>query len=201
MYTLQFDGMLWSSGNDWPKPFGLLGYGWLIYHHSTKIAHGYGVFLRPRRAGSNAAEYLALIDGLEALADLGIRWEAVEIRGDAKCVIDQMTGAAAVSSPLTRVLHRRTRRRAQQFRNLTWTWVPRQENQYADRLSRRSFHYLHYSSHLAQYVDRPSVYPGDFIPLVDLRVLSPISPSANRLSNRVGGPKEERNSLLMSGKR
>jgi len=31
-----------------------------------------------------------LIDGLDALTDLQITLEPVEIRGDAKCVIDQM---------------------------------------------------------------------------------------------------------------
>ena len=57
--------------------------------------------MRKCTAGSNAAEYLALIEGLEALEDLRIGNEPVEVRGDAKCVIDQMLGHAAVSSPLT----------------------------------------------------------------------------------------------------
>ena len=176
MYTLHFDGMLRSSDNDWPKHFGLLGYGWLIQQDGTEVARGFGVFLRNCRAGSNAAEYLALIDGLDALADLQINHEQVEIRGDAKCVIDQMTGAATVSSPLTRILHKHARRLSRRFPSLTWTWVPRRENRHADSLSRRSFLYLHYSPRLntdRNLASQPNLYLGGLIPLVDLRIHSP----------------------------
>ncbi|HEU0291561.1 MAG TPA: hypothetical protein VFR47_02430 [Anaerolineales bacterium] len=69
-----------------------------------EIARGFGVFLPICVVGSNVAEYLALIEGLEALADLRIGEAAIEIRGDAKCVIDQMLRYAPVSSPLTRTL-------------------------------------------------------------------------------------------------
>jgi len=79
------------------------------------------------------AEYLALIEGLETLADLRITNKPIEIRGDAKCVIDQMSGFASVSSPLTRTFHNRTRKISKRFKSLTWVWVPRRENQHADK--------------------------------------------------------------------
>src|SRR5262245_14515816 len=132
MYTLQFDGMLRVSDHEWPTQLGLLGYGWLIQHNGTEIARGFGVFLRNCKAGSNAAEYLALIDGLEALVDLRMPNETIQIRGDAKCVIDQMTGAATVSSPLTKILHKRARQLSRRFSYLSWIWVPRRENRSAD---------------------------------------------------------------------
>lgn len=119
MYILQFDGMLCSSSGIWPIDVGLLGYGWSIQRNNIEIAHGFGVFIRNCMAGSNVAEYLALIEGLEALVDLRIRNSAVEIRGDAKCVIDQMIGAASVSSPLTLALSRRARKLAGHFTSLT----------------------------------------------------------------------------------
>src|SRR5689334_3782206 len=141
MYILKFDGMLHTSGTG-PMPISLLGYGWILEHNDREIARGFGLFLRRSKTGSNIAEYLALIDGLETLVDLRLRQEAVEVRGDAKCVIDQMTGEAGVSSPLTARLNRRARRLAKGFPNLTWAWVPRRENSHADQLSRRGFHYL-----------------------------------------------------------
>ena len=186
MYTLHFDGMLRASDNVWPKHFGLLGYGWLLQHNGMEVARGFGVFLRNCRAGSNAAEYLALIDGLDALADLQIDHEEVEIRGDAKCVIDQMTGAATVSSPLTRILHKRARRLSRHFTSLTWTWVPRRENRHADSLSRRSFLYLHYSSRLdvdGKLLKQPQPYKGGLIPLVDLRIHSPLVSVRSHVTN------------------
>ena len=176
MYLLQFDGMFRAPENDRPNGPGLLGYGWLIQRDGREVARGYGVFVRNCKAGSNAAEYLALIDGLDALTDLQITNETVEVRGDAKCVIDQMTGTATVSSPLTKILYRQARKLSRRFGSLTWTWVPRRENHHADRLSRRSFLYLHYSSRLdlnAKPPKQPHLYKGGLIPLVDLRIHSP----------------------------
>lgn len=176
MHILQFDGMLRSSSGIWPINVGLLGYGWSIQRNNIEIAHGFGVFVRRCMAGSNVAEYLALIEGLEGLADLRIK-DRVEIRGDAKCVIDQMTGEASVSSPLTLELHQRARKLARRFPALTWTWVPRRENRHADSLSRRSFRYLRYAPHLQQEInDTPLIplYGGRLVPLVDLRVHTPM---------------------------
>ena len=177
MYILQFDGMLRSGNENWPNQFGLLGYGWLIKRNNVEVAHGFGIFVRNCMAGSNIAEYLALLEGLEALVDLRIRDAAVEIRGDAKCVIDQMIGVASVSSPLTLELYRRARKLTRHFTSLTWTWVPRRENRQADSLSRRSFRYLSYASCLDQEINQPqllSLYGGRLTPLVDLRVHNPV---------------------------
>lgn len=173
MYLLQFDGMLHTAGSE-PLPMSLLGYGWIIQRNGLQVAHGFGLFLRNCKTGSNIAEYIALIDGLETLIDLRVRHETVEIRGDAKCVIDQMAGYAGVSSPFTRELNQRARKLAKRFSALTWTWVPRSENRHADRLSRRSFHYLHYSPQLKRRVNRTQFsYNERLVPLVDLRVHTP----------------------------
>ena len=134
MYTLQFDGMLRTVHNDHRLQVGLLGYGWLIEKNNVEVAHGFGIFVGRPMAGSNAAEYLALIEGLEVLVDLRITGAEIQIRGDAKCVIDQMIGIASVSSPLTLDLYRRARKLANHFTSLTWNWVLRRENRQADSL-------------------------------------------------------------------
>ncbi|MEW6402233.1 MAG: ribonuclease HI family protein [Chloroflexota bacterium] len=176
MYTLRFDGMFQTFDDKWPVGIGLLGYGWVITRNDVEVAHGYGIFARRCDAGSNVAEYLALIEGLEALADLQIKNHAVEVRGDAKCVIDQMLGQATVSTPLTLTLHRRAQKLARRYKHLTWTWVPRRENKHADKLSRRSRQHLHYSPHLEQEIQNAQIIPlygGRLIPLLDLRVHAP----------------------------
>lgn len=185
MYLLQFDGMLHTTGTE-PMPTSLLGYGWIIQRNGSQVAHGFGLFLRNCKTGSNIAEYLALIDGLETLMDLRVKHEQVEIRGDAKCVIDQMAGYASVSSPFTIELNLRARKLAQHFSNLTWTWVPRAENRQADRLSRRSFHYLHYSPRLKRRVNRShlSSYDERLVPLIDLRVHTPVMQAASHSGER-----------------
>lgn len=178
MYILQFDGMLRFAADGWPANMGLLGYGWILTKNNTEVAHGFGVFLRRCEAGSNAAEYIALIEGLEALADLRIVNEVIEIRGDAKCVIDQMNGLASVSSPLTRILHKRARELSKQLKTLIFVWVPRRENKHADKLSRRSFRYLQYSPALereSKMTPFVQLYGGRLVPLLDLRVHSHVS--------------------------
>jgi ribonuclease HI len=138
-----------------------------------EIARGFGLFLRRCKTGSNIVEYLALMEGLETLVDLQVRHAAVEIRGDAKCVIDQMIGYARVSSPLTRELNEHAQTLARRFTDLTWVWVPRSENRHADSLSRRSFRYLRYSPHLGREINRSRLsasHAERLVPLVDLRV-------------------------------
>ena len=154
-------------------PVSLLGYGWILERKGLEVARGFGLFLRKCKTGSNIAEYLALIDGLETLVDLRVRHEAIQVRGDAKCVIDQMAGFAGVSSPFTKELHTQARTLARRFTDLTWVWVPRSENRHADRLSRQSFHYLCYSPQLYRKIHRSrfSSSPSEqLVPLVDLRV-------------------------------
>jgi ribonuclease HI len=186
MYILKFDGMLQPSGSEL-APLCLLGYGWILERNGLEVARGFGLFLRKCKTGSNIAEYLALIDGLEALDDLRVRVETVQIRGDAKCVIDQMTGYASVSSPFTRKLHQRAQSLAKRFTGLTWVWVPRNENRHADRLSRRSFYYLRYSPQLYRKINRSRFSPSQserLVPLVDLRVHAPRLQAGNYLTNR-----------------
>ena len=183
MICLQFDGMRRSSSDIWSIDVGLLGYGWSVQRNDIEIARGFGVFVGGGMTGSNVAEYLALIEGLEALVDLRIK-DCLEIRGDAKCVLDQMTGEATVSSPLTLELHQRARQLARRFPALNWVWVPRRENGYADSLSRRSFHYLRSSPHLENEIHNAQVVPlygGRLVPLLDLRVHIPLLYVPNRI--------------------
>ena len=104
-YSLQFDGMLHTLSEENPRNGGFLGYGWLLTRDDSEIAYGFGLFAQKGTVNSNLAEYLALIEALEALLDLRIRNEHMEIRGDARCVIDQMTRAASISSLTTQRLY------------------------------------------------------------------------------------------------
>ena len=135
MYILLFDGMF-RSLHSWTQRTGLMGYGWIIFKRESIIAHGFGMFIQRENATSCISEYLALIEGLEALADLHVGNAPVEVRGDAKFVINQMTGIASVNSVGIRHLYKRALKLAQGFNNLSWVSIPRKENRYADTLSR-----------------------------------------------------------------
>jgi len=173
MYILLFDGMF-RSLHRWTQRTGLMGYGWIIFKQESIIAHGFGMFIQRERATSCISEYLALIEGLEALADLRVGDAPVEVRGDAKFVINQMTGIASVNSVGIRHLHKRALKLAQGFNHLSWVWIPRKENQYADTLSRRAIKQTgNVSSRINPIMDRlqSRLYAsGRPVPLMDLRV-------------------------------
>jgi ribonuclease HI len=144
LYILQFDGLYREipehSGNG--AHAGFMSYGWLIFKQEKFIARGLGVFARRNYAGSNIAEYLALIEGLDALADMKVEDAPIEIQGDAKCVLDQMAGLANVTSQSTRGLHQRAVKLTRPFAHLEWQWIPRRKNQAADKLSRQAIGHM-----------------------------------------------------------
>jgi ribonuclease HI len=140
MLTLEFDGLFRCA----PKELhlgddaGFMCYGWVILREGVVIARGHGGYARARGASSNVAEYLGLIEGLEALSDLLAPRETVVVCGDAKSIIEQMEGIASVSSSSIKPLHRKARHLARNFKNIQWSWKSRRNNLAADALTRRA---------------------------------------------------------------
>jgi ribonuclease HI len=179
MYKLQFDGLFHGfPGFEEPElKAGFLCYGWIIFRDGHTIARGHGAYARQHNATSNIAEYLALIEGLDALYDIGVTEEAVLVIGDAKFVIDQMQGLASVSSSSIKPLFRRATRLAQHFLHLQWEWTPRKNNRAADLLTRKAMQQLrmdqrHYQNvaQAANAIDQYAHGSQKFLPVLDLRV-------------------------------
>ncbi len=179
MLTLRFDGLYRSFSEDGAAPSraGVMCYGWVIERNGKPVARGHGGYARREEASSNNAEYLALIEGLSALCDMGCEHETIEVVGDARSVIEQMQGRAAVNSPSTRPLYRRALRLAGRFRRLIWTWTPRRKNHEADLLTRRAMRQI--AANPAQYraamraVEEPRKQTYLFS-LLDLRIFQPL---------------------------
>lgn len=147
MYILCFDGLFCQEGRhfDFGGEFGLMCYGWLIYKDQQVIARGRGSYVHRDVASSSGAEYLALIEGLEALADLRLAKEPVLVVGDAKAVIDQMQGINDVNSVRIRRLYKKARHLCQQIHSLYWLWVPRNQNKAADHLTRQALRHVRHA--------------------------------------------------------
>ena len=141
MLKLEFDGLFRNTDSE-RSSAGIMCYGWRILRGRQVIAHGHGTFARGENANSNIAEYLALVEGLEALLDMGVHQERVLVCGDAKSIISQMQGLANVSSPAVKPLYTRAARLARHFSNLRWQWLPRKHNRGADLLSRHALKHL-----------------------------------------------------------
>ncbi|WP_406239369.1 bifunctional RNase H/acid phosphatase [Nocardia sp. NBC_01009] len=116
-----------SRGNPGPA-----GYGAVVFDadHASVLAERreyIGV------ATNNVAEYRGLIAGLAAAAELGAR--VVAVRMDSKLVVEQMSGRWKVKHAAMIPLADRARRLVAGFDRVSFTWIPRAENSYADRLA------------------------------------------------------------------
>src|SRR6185503_1659536 len=87
-------------------------------------------------ASNNVAEYRGLIAGLTAAAELAA--SQVEVRMDSKLVIEQMAGRWQVKHPAMKQLAEQARELAARFARVDYRWVPRAENDRADRLANQA---------------------------------------------------------------
>lgn len=85
------------------------------------------------RATNNVAEYRGLIAALDDALNLGA--VEVQVLMDSKLVIEQMSGRWRVKHPDLVELHGQARSLAAQFRRISFSWIPREQNAYADRLA------------------------------------------------------------------
>ena len=182
MIFLEFDGLfrnIEGGAASWSK-CGIMCYGWLVRKKGRIIAQGHGTYVRCDDATSNAAEYLALIEGLEAVWDMGMLDERVQVIGDSKTVINQMNGIAQCHVNRIRKLHSRAQRIAKNFAVIQFRWVPRTENQSADKLSRRALKqfkiipdfYRETTRMLNHQRDKGS-HKSRLYPVHDLRIVAP----------------------------
>lgn len=176
MLILQFDGLYRgvSNNSDIGDGAGVMCYGWVILRNRQVIARGHGGYIRGKEASSNVAEYLALIEGLEALLDIGAERQVVMISGDAKSVIDQMQGRATVSAHSIRPLYRRARKLFARFQQAQWCWTPRARNQEADALTRRALRQLRANPGYEQALAALSKPSSRLMPVLDLRLFQGI---------------------------
>jgi probable phosphoglycerate mutase len=85
------------------------------------------------RATNNVAEYNGLLAGLRAAAELDP--SSVAVRMDSKLVVEQMSGRWRVKHPDLQPLHAEGRALAGALPVVTFEWIPRERNAYADRLA------------------------------------------------------------------
>jgi ribonuclease H / adenosylcobalamin/alpha-ribazole phosphatase len=116
-----------SRGNPGPA-----GYGSVVWtaDHETVLAEGKQAI---GHATNNVAEYRGLIAGLEEAAKLGAT--EVDVRMDSKLVVEQMSGRWQVKHPDLKALITQATAVATKFDRISYAWIPRAENSYADRLA------------------------------------------------------------------
>ena len=132
MITVYFDGLCYPR-----NPGGVAAYGYAVYRDGKPIWRGFGAVGEGRGMTNNLAEYEALLAAARWLVDEGIEEKTV-IKGDSELVIKQMKGEYRISSATSRKYAPEIKRLLQ-GRDVSFSWVPREENQEADRLSRQGY--------------------------------------------------------------
>jgi probable phosphoglycerate mutase len=87
-------------------------------------------------ATNNVAEYIALVAGLEAALDIDPSAEIL-VRMDSKLVIEQMSGRWKIKHPDMIQLGKQVQDLAR-GKNVTWQWIPREQNFRADALANKA---------------------------------------------------------------
>jgi orotate phosphoribosyltransferase len=116
-----------SRGNPGPAGFGAVVFDAVSGGVLAERAESIGT------ATNNVAEYRGLIAGLAAAQELGAR--QVSVRMDSKLVVEQMSGRWQVKHPDLRPLARAANDLRRRFDQITFQWVPREQNRHADRLA------------------------------------------------------------------
>jgi ribonuclease HI len=114
-----------ARGNPGPA-----GYGFVISSGDGPLVQRGGYV---GQATNNVAEYSALVAGLEAAAELGIR--EVEVMADSELMVRQMTGQYRVKNEGLKPLYAKAQAAAARIGKVSYQHIPREKNKEADKLA------------------------------------------------------------------
>jgi ribonuclease HI len=126
------DATLFADGGSRGNP-GPAASGAVLLDPSGEVVEEVGAYLGV--ATNNLAEWTALVLGLEAAANRGVR--RLAIRLDSELVVKQMHGEYRVKHADLQPLYRRAQTLLRRFEQVDLRHVPRKQNVLADRLVNR----------------------------------------------------------------
>jgi ribonuclease HI len=132
MITIYFDGLCYPR-----NPGGVAAYGYLVYRNSELIHKGFGGIGEGKGMTNNVAEYEGLLAAVQWIVDEEIEDEIL-IKGDSQLVIKQMKGEYRVNSATSKKYVPEIKKLLQAKR-VNFVWIPREENEEADKLSRVAY--------------------------------------------------------------
>ncbi len=131
--VVHFDGACQPPRGGGVATFGFTVEGGGFAHEESGLA------TRPysERSTNNVAEYVAAIRALEWLREQGYAGP-VSVRGDSQLVIRQIRGEYEVKAEHLLAYRSRLEQLAREFHAVEFQWIPREENQRADALSKEA---------------------------------------------------------------
>lgn len=123
------------------NPGGIACYAFLIKSEGKTLYKERGLAAEPfsKDATNNVAEYTALVKALEWLLSSKRAQEPVRVRGDSRLVISQMRGEFKVKAKAIVPLFQKAALLRKEFADISFQWVPREENREADKLSEEAY--------------------------------------------------------------
>jgi ribonuclease HI len=134
--------VIFTDGACEPKnPGGIPTYGFVIYRNGTKLAEDCGLAGVPfsKEATNNVAEYVGLKKALERVLSLGLQHCDIEVKSDSRLLVNQVRGEFVVKSRRLKPYYNKVKELLPSFRRVSFRWVPREENEEADALSKTAY--------------------------------------------------------------
>jgi ribonuclease HI len=111
-------------------------YGFVIYDGQKKLAEGSG--LAGYDVTSNYAEYTALAEALKRLRAMRIEGDVL-VRSDSKLLVGHMSEGWKVKGGMYVEKLKEVRDLIKEFGSIRFEWIPREQNQEADLLTRIAY--------------------------------------------------------------
>jgi len=119
------------------NPGGTACYAFIVKNVENIVYSEYG--LAANNSTNNVAEYTATIKALEWLLTNDFTHENILVKGDSQLVIRQIKRKFKVRAPNIIPLYRKVMSLISKFNNIQLEWIPRDQNEEADRLSNLAY--------------------------------------------------------------
>ena len=136
---------VWVDGLCMPiNPGGTACFAYVIKKNGETIDKDYGIIGTGRGMTNNVGEYTALVRALEKIRSLKLHKEETIVRSDSRLIAygmgkDPTTGRGwRIKAPLILPLYAKAKRLTEDM-NIKFQWIPREENEEADQLTRLAY--------------------------------------------------------------
>lgn len=132
MISCNFDGSCEPM-----NPGGRMGIGAIVRRGETILLEHSDTMSEHPNNTNNVAEYLALIKILDFLIESNYTENRISIKGDSMLVVNQMKGLWRMKQGAYLSFAKEAKAKFAKFKSISINWVPREENEIADRLSKK----------------------------------------------------------------
>ena len=132
----EYNYVCYYDGACYPNPYGHMGVGGVIYK-GVEMFDSISLYIpKSRQTSNNVAEYMGLQWVLMSLLENGLQDETILIKGDSMLVTNQMNDLWRIKFGLYQQYAIETKSLLKNFSDICIKWIPREQNEEADLLSR-----------------------------------------------------------------